>query len=83
MQLTPVSELCLVAADPIEAGRFRVRCDGPDGTRVAWHVRATRRGAEFDPEPRREDITVHRVGPYTWFDQIGAAPATTPLPEEN
>jgi hypothetical protein len=74
VQLTPVAELCLVAADPILAGRFQVRCDGPDGTRVAWHVRATRVGAAFDPEPRRDAIRVNRFGPYSWV---------TPLPEEN
>lgn len=54
-----------VAATPVRHGRFRVACNGDDGTRVAWLVKATRADVEpFDVEPLRADVLVHGDGPY-------------------
>ena len=65
VQLTPIDELCMVAAGRIAAGRFTVRCSGPDGTRVAWLVKAARR-VGFDVEPLCADVTVGGDGPYRY-----------------
>lgn len=48
-------------------GRFRIACSGPDGTRVSWRVRATRRDASFEVEPRRADYIAHGDGPYRYL----------------
>ena len=67
VQLTPVDELCMVAASGIVNGRFTVRCSATTPTRVAWHVRATRRNATFNAEPLRADVNVHGDGPYRYL----------------
>ena len=55
------------AASPPRDGTFRIICDGPDGTRVAWLVKAARKDAPFEVEPLRADIEVHGDGPYRYF----------------
>jgi hypothetical protein len=66
VQLTPVGALCRVASRPIVDGRFVVLSDAPDGTRVDWLVKATRRHADFDVEPVREGLRVAGSGPYRY-----------------
>lgn len=57
----------VAASTPID-NKFRVACDGPDGTKVAWLVKAGRKGAgEFNAEPLRTEIDVHGEGPYRYF----------------
>jgi hypothetical protein len=57
-----------VAASTPKDGRFRIACDGPDGTRIAWKVTAPRRDAGgFDVEPLRADVDVHGDGPYRYL----------------
>lgn len=74
VQLTPVNELCMVAASTIEGGRFTVRCSGPDGTRVAWLVTAIRADVDpFDVEPLRSDAEVRGDGPYRYIVDPGQA----------
>jgi hypothetical protein len=67
VHLTAVDELCLVAATPIEGGRFGIRCSGPTGTKVSWLVKATRKNTGFDPEPLRTDYIAHGDGPYRYL----------------
>lgn len=55
-------------ASPVHDGRFRILCLGPDGTRVAWLVKAVRRDVpELVVEPRRDKITVRGDGPYRYY----------------
>ncbi|MFR9807058.1 hypothetical protein ACL02T_32895 [Pseudonocardia sp. RS010] len=75
IQLTPYActhasglpMLAQAAPTEIDGGRFEIVSTGPDGSRVAWRVFATRRGAEFDVEPRRADYTPHGDGPYRYL----------------
>lgn len=60
-------EFHAVAASIPHDGRFRIACSGPDGTRVSWRVRATRRDADFEVEPRRSDYDAHGDGPYRYL----------------
>lgn len=65
--LLPIDELCAVTASRIENGRFRVRCSGPDGTRVSWMVKAERSGAAgFEVEPLKSEVSLSGSGPYQW-----------------
>src|SRR5690606_3505161 len=67
VQLTPVDELCMVAASRIEDGRFTIKCSGPDGTKVAWLVKAERRDAAgFEVEPLKSEVSVRGDGPYRY-----------------
>jgi hypothetical protein len=51
----------------IKGGQFHIVAPGaPAGARVHWQVKATRRGAPFDPEPRRDAVEVLGDGPYRW-----------------
>lgn len=57
-----------VAASTPKDGRFRIACDGPDGTRVAWKVTAPREVAGgFAVEPLRSEVTVTGDGPYRYI----------------
>jgi hypothetical protein len=68
VQLTPVGELCMVAASPVTDGRFTVKCSGPSGTRVQWLVKATRADVpQFEVEPLRTDVDVRGDGPYRYI----------------
>lgn len=70
--LTPIDELCLVAAGRIVNGRFTIRCSGPDGTKVSWLVKAERKDAAgFEVEPLKSDVTVRGDGPYRYIVQEG------------
>lgn len=61
-----------VAASAPRQGRFRIVSDGPDGTRVAWVVRATRADvATLEVEPLRSSAPVRGDGPYTWIASSG------------
>lgn len=63
-----------VAASVPRDGRFRIACSGPDGTRVAWLVKA-RRG-DVPPlvtEPPRSAVNVHGDGPYRYLTPKTAA----------
>lgn len=56
------------AASSPRDGRFRIACDGPDGTRVAWLVKAVRADVDdLDVEPLRADTTVRGDGPYRYI----------------
>jgi hypothetical protein len=55
------------APSRIVDGRFDIVCSGPDGTEVHWLVKATRAGAAFDPEPRRDEVVVRGEGPYRYL----------------
>jgi hypothetical protein len=59
--------LCRVASRPIVDGRFTVLSDAPDGTRVDWLVKATRRNADFDVEPARKGLRIAGSGPYRYL----------------
>lgn len=57
-----------VAASAPKDGKFRIACSGPDGTRVAWLVKAVRQ--DVPPllvEPLKTDVTVHGDGPYRYY----------------
>ena len=55
------------APSRVRDGRFHLVCAAPDGTRVHWLVKATRRGADFDVEPQRADVVAHGDGPYRYL----------------
>lgn len=55
------------APSPVVDGRFHIVCPAPDGTRVHWLVKATRRNAGFDVEPLRVDVDPHGDGPYRYL----------------
>lgn len=62
------------AASLPRAGRFRIACSGPDGTQVAWLVKATRKDVPaLVAEPLRADNDLHGDGPYTYLVPKGAA----------
>lgn len=51
-------------------GKFTITCDGPDGTRVSWLVKAARRDAgNFPVEPLKSETTVAGDGPYRYIVQ--------------
>lgn len=57
-----------VAASAPRDGRFRIASPAPDGTRVAWLVKAVRADvAELDAEPLRADVHVAGDGPYRYI----------------
>jgi hypothetical protein len=70
VQVTPIIDgplrvPVLAAATPIRNGRFTVHAPhAPDGSRVAWLVKAVRRGTPMDVEPLRHDVEVAGFGPY-------------------
>lgn len=73
VQLTPIDELCMVAASRIEDGKFAIKCSGPDGTKVSWLVKAERKGAAgFPVEPLKSEVDVRGDGPYRYL----ASPTT-------
>ena len=52
----------------ITGGRFHIIAPGaPDGARVHWQVKATRRNATFTVEPLKTDVTVAGDGPYRFI----------------
>ena len=52
----------------IQGGRFHIVAPGaPDGARVHWQVKATRKGAGFDTEPARADVVARGDGPYRYL----------------
>jgi hypothetical protein len=55
------------AASRIRDGKFTVRCDGPDGTVVAWLVKAVRKGPPVEVEPLRSTVDPHGDGPYRYL----------------
>jgi len=56
------------AASRPKDGRFRIACAGPDGTRVAWLVKAARKEAGgFEVEPLRSSVDVLGDGPYRYI----------------
>lgn len=66
--VTPIDELCMVAASRIEYGQFTIKCSGPDGTKVSWLVKAERKGAAgFPVEPLKSETEVRGNGPYRYF----------------
>lgn len=68
VQVTPIDELCLVAASRIENGQFTIKCSGPDGTKISWLVKAERKDAAgFDVEPLKSEVTVCGDGPYRYL----------------
>lgn len=69
VQVTPVTELCMVSASEIENGAFTIRCSGPDGTKVKWLAKAERKDAEFPVEPDRSEYHRRGSGPYTWLEK--------------
>jgi len=52
------------AASRIADGKFTVHCEGPDGTVVAWLVKAARKVTPFEVEPLRSAVKVDGFGPY-------------------
>jgi hypothetical protein len=57
-----------VAASLPVAGRFRIVSPAPDGTQVAWRVRAIRADAPpVEVEPLRSDYEAHGDGPYRYL----------------
>jgi hypothetical protein len=76
VQVTPVDEPYPVAASSIVDGRFTIRCDAPDGTRVSWLVTAIRADvAPFQVEPLRSDVIVHGQAPYLSITPKTGGPA--------
>ena len=71
VQVTVVDDggpLALVAASPIEGGRFFIRTNADRPVRVHWHVRGARRDASgFEVEPRRSDYHARGDGPYRYL----------------
>src|SRR5690606_26409795 len=68
VQLTPIDELCMVAASRIEDGRFTIKCSGPDGTKVSWLVTAIRTDVpDHDIEPLKSEVVVFGDGPYRYL----------------
>lgn len=66
--ITPIDELCMVAASKIEYGQFTIKCSGPDGTKVSWLVKAERKDAAgFPVEPYKAEIQVRGEGPYKYL----------------
>lgn len=62
------------AASTPKDGRFRIVSDAPDGTKVAWLVKATRADVPLlDAEPLRADVDVHGDGPYRYLTPKEAA----------
>lgn len=52
-------------------GRFHIACDGADGTRVAWLVKARRADVEqFDTEPLKSEVVASGFGPYRFFKRV-------------
>jgi hypothetical protein len=76
VQVTPVDEPYPVAASAIVDGRFTIRCDAPDGTRVSWLVTAIRADVTpFQVEPLRSDVIVHGQAPYLSITPKTGGPA--------
>lgn len=63
------ARICKVASSPIRSGKFKVYCDGPDGTKVGWLVKAVRKDAQFEVEPLRSEGELQNVGPYSWLER--------------
>ncbi len=62
------------AASTPKDGRFRIVSDAPDGTRVAWLVKATRADVPLlEAEPLRASVDVHGDGPYRYLTPKEAA----------
>jgi hypothetical protein len=55
------------AASEVSGGRFHILCAAPDGTRINWLVKATRKDAGFPVEPLRSEVTVSGDGPYRYL----------------
>jgi hypothetical protein len=65
-----------VAASLPREGRFRIASPAPDGTRVAWLVKAQRADvAPLEVEPRRDQVTVRGEGPYRYIAPAGSSAA--------
>lgn len=61
VQITPIGEpRCMSCGEVNQDGFFEVHGEG----RFQWH--ATGRRLSFDVEPRKEDVVIKRMGPYTW-----------------
>jgi hypothetical protein len=61
VQITPIGEpRCMSCGEVNQDGFFEVNGEG----RFQWH--ATGRRLSFDVEPRKEDVVIKRMGPYTW-----------------
>jgi hypothetical protein len=79
VQLTPIGLPCLVAASPVEGGRFTIVADAADGTQVAWLVHAERADVDrFDAEPLRSDVQVGGMGPYRFINNPKGTPDAQP-----
>lgn len=60
--------LSQVAASRPVNGKFRIACSGPDGTRVAWLVKAVRKDVPaLEAEPLKADNVLQGNGPYTFL----------------
>lgn len=64
-----------VAASTPRNGRFRIACAGPDGTRVAWLVKAVRKDVPpLFVEPLKTEVQVQGNGPYKFYTVPVKAP---------
>ena len=65
VQVTPIGQPRLMSSTEVnEEGHFDVMGEG----KFHWH--ATGRRLEIDPEPHKDDIVVHRWGPYSWNEEL-------------
>ena len=70
IQMTPIKRFAnlYLDIDDLERNQFKIKRENGIGLdlEVFWEVKAERKNAEFPVEPKKNEIEIERMGPYSW-----------------